>query len=89
MIHYYSRPGGVTSVDGDYVPDGGVEITEAAYNAALAVLDADRLARQADAGLAECLIRKAVYDDLTASVHTSDWDAATIEYLSGYSPGDC
>lgn len=90
-LHYYTRPDGVATVDNDdFVPPGGwTEVDLATYNAALAVVDATRLARQAGQLNTECMAKKAVYDDLKASAHTVDWAEDTFRALSGYTPGDC
>ena len=68
MAHYYSMPGGGVADNNDGLPlplpAGWTEITLAAYNAQLAILNANIAADIAAEVLADCLVRKAVYDDI-------------------------
>lgn len=89
---YYSIPGGVAfreDVDPLVFPPpfGWSEITLGAYNAQVALLAANEAAAQAAAKLADCMARKHAYDVLTASVHTADWDDATIRLITGFYGG--
>lgn len=65
------------------------KLTKPAYDKAVAAQAAADQAASDAAVLTACAERKAIYDNLKASVHTSDWAEATIVALSGYTPGDC
>lgn len=89
---YYSTPTGVAFRENVNPlvfppPPGWTVITLGAYNAQVALLTATDAADQAAAKLADCMARKAAYNVLVASVHTADWDDATIRLITGYYGG--
>lgn len=60
-----------------------VVITEAAYNTGVAGVTPDRDAIRA----ADLAARQAVYHNLKASVHTSDWTDTTVRAVANYPVG--
>lgn len=77
-------------VDDNSSPDvGWTEIDLATYNTTVTALQMDADAVNAATELAACTLRKQAYDDLKASVHTSDWPESLFFFLTQFTPGDC
>lgn len=69
---------------------GWTQITQAEY--VDSVVARELVQAEVDAtidALGDCAARKAAYVDLSASVHTKDWDESTIRYVARYTPGEC
>jgi len=72
--------------DGADPAPGWVEVTESDYDTWYEDHQTFIANNKASNDLTNCLVRKAVYHDLKSSVHTADWDEATIRFLSNYDP---
>lgn len=75
--------------DGASAAPGWVKITQDAYVESVTAQEMAIAEHKAEMSDGDCAARKAVYEDLTASVHTKDWDEATIRFVARYTPGEC
>lgn len=85
-VYYRRADGGLVEGVNVVVPSGATVLTAAQYATELAALDAANAASAAAIVAAECVAKKAAYNDLIA---TTGMAPATASLLTGWNPGDC